>query len=58
MKRATLFLSLIMILALAAACTPVSAPPGEGIANPASENCVAQGGTLEIRQGDGGDVGY
>jgi putative hemolysin len=25
---------------------------------PASENCVAVGGTLEIRQGEGGEVGY
>lgn len=28
------------------------------MANPASENCIALGGTLEIRQGEGGEVGY
>jgi putative hemolysin len=59
MKRVSvLFLTLLAILGLASACAPVTAPPGESIANPASENCVAQGGTLEIRQGEGGEVGY
>jgi putative hemolysin len=47
-----------VVLSVLAACAPVTPPPGEGIANPASENCVAQGGTLEIRQGEGGEVGY
>jgi hypothetical protein len=28
------------------------------MANPASENCIAQGGTLDIRQAEGGEVGY
>jgi putative hemolysin len=34
--------------------------PGEqaNMPNPASENCVVQGGTVDIRQGDGGEVGY
>ena len=60
MKRLSiLLLSLVMTLALLSACVPVTAPaPGEGIANPASENCVAQGGTVDIRQGEGGEVGY
>lgn len=53
-----LVLSLIALLGLLSACAPITAPDGAGIANPASENCVAQGGTLVIRQGDGGEVGY
>jgi putative hemolysin len=38
-----------------------AAPGGEnqvGIANPASVYCVAQGGTLEIASGEGGEIGY
>ena len=60
MKRlSVLILSLIASLALLSACVPVTVPPpAQGIANPASENCVAQGGTLDIRQGEGGEVGY
>jgi putative hemolysin len=53
-----LCLSLFTILGLVAACAPVTGPVGSGIANPASEHCVAQGGALEIRQGEGGEVGY
>jgi putative hemolysin len=52
---------LVTVLILLAACVPVTrqaAQGGAAIANPASEHCVAQGGTLEIRQGDGGEVGY
>ena len=46
---------------------PTAVPPAEpeaeeapevGMANPASEYCVEQGGTLEIRQGEGGETGY
>jgi putative hemolysin len=65
MKPSLLILAALLAMSLIAACAPVSAPAmdsapavGVGIANPASENCVAQGGTLEIRQGDGGEVGY
>jgi putative hemolysin len=53
---------LLVVLVVVAACVPVPAatpqPAGQGIANPASENCVKQGGTLEIRKGAGGEVGY
>lgn len=48
---------LLLSLSLLVACVPVTAP-GAGIANPASQNCVAQGGKLEIRQEAGGEVGY
>ena len=62
MKRnLNLFLNIIVVLSLLSACAPVTrqAPlAGAAIANPASENCVAQGGTLEIRQEAGGEVGY
>ncbi len=60
MKRSLLFTGVLLVIALAAAACTV---PGEplfvtGMANPASENCIAQGGTLEIRQEAGGEVGY
>jgi putative hemolysin len=63
MKRQTwMFLVSLIVLTLLAACVPVPAPTpkpaGEGIANPASVNCIKQGGTLEIRKGDKGEVGY
>jgi len=59
MNCKALCLTMLVVLSLLAACTPVAAPPpGEAIANPASENCVTQGGALEIRQGEGGEVGY
>ncbi len=57
MKLSMRMLMLLLSLSLLAACVPVPAPQA-GMANPASENCVAQGGTLEIRQGQGGEVGY
>ena len=42
----------------AATNVPAQAQAGTGIANPASENCVAQGGTLTITErGDGGQYG-
>ncbi len=50
--------ALVVVAVLGAACTPASTPERPGIANPASENCVRQGGTLEIREGTGGQVGY
>ena len=59
MKQSLLVLSLVLAIGLLAACAPVAAPTDEvGMPNPASENCVAQGGTLEIRQGEGGEAGY
>jgi len=59
MKRSLQGLLLVLAVGLLAACASVSTPEVEvGMPNPASENCVAQGGTLEIRQGEGGEVGY
>ncbi len=59
MNYKALWLTVVVVSSLLAACTPVTAPmPGETIANPASENCVKAGGTVDIRQGDGGEVGY
>jgi putative hemolysin len=39
-------------------CQPGGAEPQATMTNPASSYCVEQGGTSEIRQGDGGEVGY
>jgi putative hemolysin len=47
----------LLAFGLLAGCAPVSRT-SVGMANPASENCIAQGGTSEIRQGEGGEVGY
>ncbi len=62
MKRQTLvFFVLPVVLALLAACVPAPAPTpaAVGIPNPASVNCVKQGGTLDIRkEANGGEVGY
>ncbi|MBE2240023.1 MAG: DUF333 domain-containing protein [Caldilineaceae bacterium] len=59
MKPYRLIFAALLAMSLMAACAPVTAPTTEaGIANPASENCVAQDGTLEIRQGNGGEIGY
>lgn len=46
---------------LLCACVPQPAEgPAQtvGLANPASEYCVAQGGEVEIRDGADGQVGY
>jgi putative hemolysin len=59
MKQRSLMLVLVLAVVLLTACAPITAPAAEvGMPNPASENCVAQGGTLEIRQGEGGEAGY
>ena len=54
--------ALLVVVVLVAACAPSPSPTPEatdqGIANPASENCVKQGGALEIRKEAGGEVGY
>lgn len=52
--------ALLVAAALAAgACAADEPEPnGPGIANPASENCIALGGTLEIEDGPGGQVGW
>src|SRR5512136_3251670 len=53
---------LLVVVVLVAACAPLPSPTPEAtsqaIANPASENCVKQGGAVEIRQEAGGEVGY
>ncbi len=42
----------------APAAAQVAVPGSSGIANPASENCIKQGGRLEIEErGDGGQIG-
>src|SRR5512141_2262274 len=57
-----LYLSLATILLGACGApqqpTPAPAQPSVGMANPASTNCVDQGGTLSIqKRGDGGEYG-
>lgn len=56
MRLLTSLVTCLFLLAVfAAAC---SAPQPAGIANPASENCIEQGGTLDIqKRGDGGEYG-
>ncbi len=51
---------LVVVTMVAAACVPAPAPApaGVGIPNPASVNCIKQGGTLEIRKGEKGEAGY
>lgn len=63
-QRGIWIIGLLMVL-LAVGCAttsvtpePTSQAPESGIANPASENCVAQGGTLSIEEsGNGGQIG-
>jgi len=66
MKKTTLIVSLALIagLLVLAACASAATPPatqppaaGEGIANPASENCVKQGGSSFIVDGPNGQYG-
>lgn len=70
MKRLPFFFLAALLVALLAGCSPAANAPteeaaeqpttdsGAGIANPASENCVAQGGTLAIEErGDLGQIG-
>lgn len=40
------------------ACVGAEEAPAVGMANPASVYCMKQGGTLEIRDEAGGQVGY
>lgn len=70
MRRTALVLLAVTVASLAACgsddapsgTTPSSgstaAPGGSQIANPASEYCIAQGGTLEIVDEAAGQVGY
>jgi len=65
LKKSRFFTPAIFLLIAAfclAACAPKTEPqpaqPGAGIANPASENCIKEGGQLDIVQrGDGGEYG-
>ncbi len=65
--RCILFCEMALLLMLTALgdCTtqPAAAPaappspPTAGMANPAAQYCIAQGGTLEIVRGAGGEYG-
>lgn len=61
-RMASLAALAIVPLGLFAACSdddkPADTTTPTGIANPASEYCVAQGGTVEIVDEAGGQVGY
>lgn len=67
MKNKTRFFitALALSLTLLAGCKapastlqPTSRTPEQSLANPASENCIKQGGTLSIEErGDGGQIG-
>jgi len=65
MKPQTILVILLMLALLGAGCAQPATPKpitteatGQSIANPASENCIQQGGTLEIEtRGDGGQFG-
>ena len=48
----------LQVLATLTFMPPAQPQGGAAIANPASENCAKQGGTLEIRDETGGQVGY
>lgn len=51
---------LLMLPALGGCTTQPAAPPSPptaGMANPAAQYCIAQGGTLEIVRGAGGEYG-
>lgn len=59
MKTNLLTCALLVALMAAACAAPLPSEPllVTAIANPASENCVEMGGTLEIRQAAGGEIG-
>lgn len=59
-RKVQYILWMVIITALLAACDQGggdATPLDVGIANPAADNCLQQGGELEIRQGDGGEYG-
>ncbi len=47
-----------LMLALAGCTSAPPEPKPVGMPNPASVHCTEQGGTLEIRNGPGGQTGY
>jgi putative hemolysin len=62
MQRSTILLTILVLTGLLlAGCAPkpaTQAPAQPGMANPASENCVKQGGTVNIvKNGSGGEYG-
>ena len=66
-KSVIILIGLLLLIALAAsACTPVArfsggaapAPARVGMPNPASVYCAEHDGTVDIRDGEGGQVGY
>jgi hypothetical protein len=54
MKKSFLIVTALSLAALLISCQTASPT---GIANPASENCVQEGGTLEIRTNKNGEYG-
>lgn len=54
------YLIVVLILMLCAACAQASTeetPNAAALANPASENCIQQGGQVEMRQNEAGEYG-
>jgi putative hemolysin len=60
MMKQAVIVTLVLTGLVIAACTPLLVPQAEPpmMPNPASQHCVDEGGTLEIRDEAGGQVGY
>ena len=58
MKKIIWMGAIMAVLTGCAAQNTETAPPKLGMANPASQYCVEQGGKLEIRNESNGQVGY
>ena len=58
MKRNLIPIVVVLLAVIAlAACSGGGDKSNTGLANPASVHCEEQGGTLDIRNSDGGQVG-
>jgi len=58
MRSLSVLASIIILVGCSPKSTTEATEPSVGIANPASENCVKQGGTLSIQKiGSGGEYG-
>ncbi len=58
MRRLIFILTLTILMAACSAQSPASTETDVELANPASENCIEEGGTLQIEErGDGGQIG-
>ena len=58
MQRATILLAALWLAALGCSEASAQGRPPQQLANPASQNCATQGGTLKIeRRPDGGQYG-